>query len=152
MVSPVSSAVPPGRFSIADRVRQAASGPRVREVVLFLSIGGLSASAYTALNVAFTTLLGMRPSLAILATLVLLIPPSYLAQRRFTFRSDRDHRAALPRYIGTQLVGNGVGLLGAELFPSAIRSHPVIAFTIIAVVVAVTNYGCLKFWAFRQTA
>lgn len=123
---------------------------QLREVAVFLAIGGTGALLYTALNVAFTTWGGLRPSLAILLTLALLIPPTYLAQRRFTFRSDRNHAAAFPRYLGTQLIGNGLGLIAAEAFPAAIRSHPLLAFALLALVVATTNYACLKFWAFRR--
>jgi putative flippase GtrA len=136
----------------AAAARLSASTPgRLREIILFLAIGGSAALAYAVLSAAFTTWAGLRPSLAILLTLALLIPPTYLAQRRFTFQSDREHLSALPRYAGTQLIGNGVGLLGAEMFPTAIRSHALLAFSIIAVVVATTNYGCLKFWAFRRS-
>ncbi len=123
----------------------------MRELVSFLIIGGLSALAYAGLNIAFTVMAGLRPSLAILLTLAVLIPPTYLAQRRLTFRSARTHGYAFPRYVGTQAIGNGLALLGAELFPSQIRGQPIVAFLTIACVVALTNYGCLKFWAFRGT-
>jgi putative flippase GtrA len=146
----VSSAARAGCSVLPDQLRKAGSSGQLREIVLFLVIGGMSALIYMALNVALTTLGGLRPSLAILVTLALLIPPTYLAQRRVAFRSNRNHVAAFPRYIGTQLVGNSVALLGAELFPSAIRGHPLPAFAVIAVVVAGTSYGCLKFWTFRR--
>ena len=146
-VSPEAQA---GRFAIPSRLRRAAAIGRLREGVLFLFIGGSSALLYVALNVAFTWA-GMRPSLSIVCTLLILTPATYLAQRRFTFQSDRKHIAAFPRYIGTQLVGNGVGLIAAEVFPSAVGSQPVLAFALIALVVAITNYSCLKFWAFRPT-
>ena len=118
--------------------------------MLFGAIGGTASVIYTAFNVLLTTLGGLRPSVAIIVTLTLLIPPTYLAQRRYTFRSDRGHGSAFPRYIGTQLIGNGLALIGAELFPAAIRAHALAAFLLITAVVAVTNYACLKFWAFRH--
>jgi|SRR5271166_4573952 len=146
----VSSAAEADRFGASGRLHWAAALGQSREVMLFLAIGGIGALIYVTLNVALTMLGGLRPSLAILMTLAVLIPPTYLAQRSFAFRSDRPHTAAFPRYIGTQLVGNGLGLLGAELFPGMIRSQPLMAFLVLAAVVAVTNYGCLKFWAFRR--
>lgn len=145
----VSAVTRTGWFALRDRSRRAASNRKARELCLFLLVGGSSAVAYTALNILFTVTFGLRPSLAIVATLAVLIPPTYLAQRRFTFRSARHHLSAFPRYVGTQLIGNGLALLAAELFPGAIHSQPLLAFSIIAVVVALTNYGCLKFWAFR---
>ena len=137
---------PPG---LATWLRRAAASGQLREIVLFLLIGGTSALIYIGLNVALTWA-GMRPALAILCTLALLIPPTYLAQRRFTFRSKSNHATAFPRYLGTQLMGNIVPVVAAELFPTLIREHALVAFFILAVMVAVTNYGILKFWAFRR--
>jgi putative flippase GtrA len=136
------------RLDHARLARLLAAGP-ARELILFLLVGGTSALIYTGLNVLFTKA-GLRPSLSILLTLAILIPPTYLAQRRFTFRSERGHGWAFPRYAGTQLFGNALALLVAELFPTPIRAHPLAAFLLIAIMVAVTNYGLLKFWAFRR--
>jgi putative flippase GtrA len=125
-------------------------GPeRVREIVLFLLIGGTSAVLYTVLNAVFTHA-GLRPSVSILLTLAILVPPTYFLQHGLTFRSGRTHLSAFPRYLGTQLFGNVLALIAAELFPTPIRTHPLAAFVLIAFMVAVTNYGILKFWAFRQ--
>ena len=121
--------------------------PFVREMAIFVAVGGTSALLYALLGAAFT-IAGVRPSIAIIITLSLLMPPTYLAQRYLTFRSDRAHRVAFPRYVGTQLVGNGIGIICAEAFPILIASKPFLAFVVIAAVVAATNYLCLKFWAF----
>lgn len=123
--------------------------PRLREIFWFLVVGGASALLYLALNVSFTKA-GMRPSVSILCTLAILMPPTYWLQRRLTFRSDRGHMSAFPRYVGTQLLGNAFALVLAELFANTIRAHPTIAFFLMALVVAAVNYGVLKFWAFRQ--
>jgi putative flippase GtrA len=123
-----------------------------RELVLFLAVGGSSAIIYVVLGVFFSTIGGMRPSFAIIATLLLLIPPSYLAQRSFTFRSSRCHTSAFPRYIGTQALGNTLALIGSELFPESIRTQPWLAFLIVAVGVAATNFFLLKLWTFRSYA
>ena len=130
-------------------LRRIAGDERLREIAVFLLVGGTSAALYMLLNVVFTRA-GLRPSLSILLTLAILVPPTYLAQRRFTFRSERNHWAAFPRYAGAQLLGNALALLAAELFPSPIRAHPTVAYFLIAVMVAVVNYGFLKFWAFRR--
>lgn len=118
-----------------------------REMATFLVVGGISALLYAVIG-AGLTVAGLRPSLAMLMSLMVLIPPTYLAQRRFAFRSDRQHRAAFPRYILTQMLGNGVGLIGAEWFPSQFHNEPLLAFVIAAIVIAATNYVCLKFWTF----
>jgi ubiquinone/menaquinone biosynthesis C-methylase UbiE/putative flippase GtrA len=116
-------------------------------MAIFILVGGTSSALYAVIG-GFLTTLGLRPSFAIIATLCILIPPTYLAQRRLTFRSDRVHSAAFPRYIGTQAIGNSIGIVGAESFPHVIASHPFVGFAVVAIVVAATNYFCLKFWAF----
>jgi len=132
-----------------ERLHSIASNRRVVEIAWFLVIGGLSAVLYIVIS-AELTILGLRPSIALLLTLVLLVPPTYLAQRRLTFQSDLEHAIAFPRYVTTQLTGNGVGLLGAAIFPGAILRQPFLAFTIVAIGVATLNYGVLKLWAFRR--
>ena len=125
------------------------SESRARELAFFLAIGGFSALCYAALNVMFTGVVGLRPSLSILLTLTILMPPTYAAQRWLTFRSTRGHAAAFPRYVATQMVGNGFGLAMAELCRETIIRHPTLAFLAVAIVVAITNYGFLKYWTFR---
>jgi putative flippase GtrA len=121
----------------------------VGEIAWFLLIGGLSALVYVVIS-AGLTMIGVRPSIALLIALAILVPPTYLAQHRLTFQSDVRHFIAFPRYVTTQLTGNGVGLLGTAMFPDAIQRQPFVAFTIIAIGVATLNYGCLKLWAFRR--
>ena len=121
-----------------------------RELAIFLVVGGTSALAYTALGVLFTSGIGLRPSLAVLLSLALVLPPTYLAQKRLTFRSNRAHGSALFRYASTQAISNGVAVLGAELFADAIRAQPWLAFITIAVLVACLNYTLLKTWAFAD--
>ncbi len=87
-----------------------------------------------------------------IATLIVLVPPVYLAQRRVTFRSARAHAAAFPRYVATQLAGNAVAVVLSEVFATAVLARPWIAFAAVALVVAVVNFALLKLWAFRGRA
>lgn len=121
---------------------------RAHELIFFLIVGGTSAALFTAFGVLFTDA-GVRPSLAMLLSLAILIPPSYLAQRSLTFRSDRPHRSAFPRYVATQAVGNALGLTVAEAVPTFIRGHAPAAFPLLAIGIAGTNYLLLRLWAFR---
>ncbi len=136
--------------SRAAALRRFADSGGLRELILFLVIGGTGSVVYTALNVILTKA-GMRPSLSIAITLALLVPPMYLLQHKLTFRSGRNHLSAFPRYAGAQLFGNVSAMGVAELFPEPIRAHPITAFILIAAIVAAMNYGILKFWAFRHS-
>lgn len=133
-----------------ERLRQFARSGGLRELFLFLIIGGTGAIAYTALNYTFTKS-GIRPSLSIGLTLVILIPPVYYLQHRLTFRSGRNHLSAFPRYVGAQLFGNVIAIAIAEAVPEPIEANPLPAFILIAMIVAALNYGILKFWAFSHT-
>ncbi len=141
------SFVDPSRL---EQLRRFARSDGLRELVLFLIIGGTGAIAYAGLNYMFTKS-GIRPSMSIALTLAVLIPPVYYLQHRLTFRSGRNHLSAFPRYVGTQLFGNIIAMAFAEAFPGPIQANPLPAFILMAVIVAVINYGILKFWAFSHT-
>ena len=132
-----------------EQVRRFVRSGAMRELVLFLIIGGAGAIAYTALNYMFTRA-GIRPSLSIALTLVVLIPPVYYLQHRLTFRSGRNHLSAFPRYAGAQLFGNIIAMALAEAVPEPIRANPLRAFILISMIVAAINYSILKFWAFSH--
>ena len=132
-----------------EQVRRFVRSGAMRELVLFLIIGGAGAIAYTALNYMFTRA-GIRPSLSIALTLVVLIPPVYYLQHRLTFRSGRNHLSAFPRYAGAQLFGNIIAMAIAEAVPEPIQANPLRAFILISMIVAAINYSILKFWAFSH--
>jgi putative flippase GtrA len=119
-----------------------------REPVMFLIVGTASAACYVALNVLFLRILDVRPGVAIVLAMLTMTPPNYLAQRILTFRSHRRHLEALPRYLATQAFSNLIGALLSELFARHVTAQPWVAFTLIAVIVAATNYSCMKFWTF----
>jgi putative flippase GtrA len=142
-----ASFIDPARL---EQLRRFVRSGGLRELILFLIIGGTGAIAYTALNYMFTKS-GIRPSLSIALTLVLLIPPVYVLQHRLTFRSGRNHLSAFPRYVGAQLFGNIIAMAVAEAVPEPIKANPLPAFILISMIVAAINYGILKFWAFSHS-
>ena len=133
-----------------DRLRQFIRSGALRELILFLLIGGTGAIAYTALNVLLTKS-GVPPAFSVIITIFLLIPPVYFLQHRFTFQSGRNHLSAFPRYAGTQLLGNLIAIAIAAAVPQPIKENPITAYVLLSAIVAAINYGILKFWAFRHT-
>jgi len=121
---------------------------QAREVLFFLLVGGSSTAVYVLLGVLFTVVVGLRPSLAVVLTLALVLLPTYLMQRSYTFQSQRSHVSAFSRYAATQGMSNGVAIVGAEVFANAILARPWIGFAVITVIVASLNYTLLKTWAF----
>jgi len=98
--------------------------PRLREIFLFLVVGGSAALAYMAAGVFFTTVLAVRPSVAVALSLAVVMPPAYLAQKVITFRSAASHRTAFIRYAGVQAISNGVAMSGRSCFPPRCAASP----------------------------
>jgi putative flippase GtrA len=121
---------------------------RLRELVLFLLVGGTSAAIYALLGVFLTAGLQLRPSLAVLVAVAIVLPPTYLAQRSLTFRSQRPHRSAFLRYVLTQAISNAAAILLAEVFTDRVVAQPWLAFLAIAILVASMNFVLLKVWTF----
>jgi putative flippase GtrA len=120
----------------------------MRELAVFLAVGGAAAALYAGLGAAFTGWFGVRPSLSVILSVSIVLPLAYLAQRHVTFRSSRSHSTAFSRYVMTQAISNVVAIVGAELFEAEVRAYPFPAFLGIAVLVAVVNYFLLKIWVF----
>lgn len=123
---------------------------RVRELVLFLLVGGTSAALYALLGVFLTTGLHLRPSLAVLLAVAVILPPTYAVQRSLTFRSQRPHRSAFLRYVLTQAISNAAAILCAEVFTATFIDQPWLAFVMIAILVACMNFVLLKMWTFAD--
>ena len=121
---------------------------QLRDPVVFGIIGCISAACYVALGVFFSRLPGVRPSVALAGALVVMLLPNYAAQRTLTFRSQRNHRQALPRYLVTQAISNLLGMALSELFADQVAVRPWMAFTVVAFVIAAVNFTLLKFWTF----
>lgn len=75
---------------------------------------------------------------------------NYLLQRAVTFRSQRNHQAAGPRYLlvmGTCLVINSAMM---EMLVAHMGVHPVIAQGGTLLFTTALSYVGQKFWAFRS--
>jgi len=124
------------------------STARLREIAVFLVVGGTAAAIYAGLGATFTGWFGIRPSVSVVLSVSIVLPLAYLAQRHVTFRSSRSHAAAFSRYVATQAISNVVAIAGAELFEPEVRAYPIPAFLGIAVLVTIFNYFLLKIWVF----
>lgn len=119
----------------------------LREKLAFLAVGGMNGVCY----VIFAWVLhffGLSPTLSSATAYSLCIPPGYLGQRWYTFRSVRPHSTAAIRYVAVQ----GIGLLVATVvtfFASTVLGLPaLLAFFLAAVAAASVSYLIQKFWVF----
>lgn len=117
------------------------------EALRFAAVGAASAGVYFLLYWLFgwlTRLAWLRATLAYGVGMLF----NYLVQRSFTFRSQRQHHHAGPRYLlvqlGGLLINTAVVYLGVDL-----AQLPFLPVQLLAIVLtAVWSYVGQKFWAF----
>lgn len=119
------------------------------ELARFGVVGGASVGIYFILLWFFAALtplpLWMHATLAYGTGIIF----NYLVQRSFTFRSDRQHQHAGPRYLIVQLVGMGINTLVLWLGVTVAR-FPFLPVQLLAIVFTATwSYFGQKFWAFH---
>jgi putative flippase GtrA len=119
----------------------------LRSVISYFGVGAAGALAYVVLSTVMTTLTGVSPWICSVLVYLGLILPVYFAQHRLTFRSQQAHRTSLPRYIAIQMLGVFLAAILPRLL-SASALPPGAIFAAVALTIAVTNYGLLRFWAF----
>lgn len=81
---------------------------------------------------------------------VALVLPAYLLHRRFSFRSDAQHRVALPRYVAVQTLAVGLAALFSWLFYAVFGMGTVFGSVLLIVLVSAVNFAVLRLWAFAE--
>ena len=119
----------------------------MREKLVFLVVGGLSAGCYVILASALHSL-ALPPVVASAIAYVLCVPLGYLGHRFFTFRSRRPHRWAAIAYPALQ----GLALLMATaitfISASVLKHPPIVAFLLAAMITASASYLAQKHFVF----
>lgn len=77
---------------------------------------------------------------------------NYLLNRRYTFRSDRAHAHALPRFMAVASVGLGINASLMWLFASQIGAHYLVAQVAATGGALVWNYAMNRLWIFSKAA
>jgi putative flippase GtrA len=120
---------------------------RIQEKLVFLAVGGFSASCYLFIAWALHAL-GLWPTPSSAVSYALCIPLGYLGHRYLTFRSNQPHDRAAPRYIVVQ----GLALLIVTVttfVASAVAELPaLVSFFLAAVTAASASYLMQRHWVF----
>lgn len=77
----------------------------------FASVGVVSTLLYAGLGLAFAHGVGLAPMVSTVAAYALAAVFSYVAHRSVTFRSDRTHAAAVPRFAAATACGFALAAL-----------------------------------------
>jgi putative flippase GtrA len=140
----------PDSHSASEGISSAIMDDRAVPLVLtlFIAVGGTATVAYILICTFFTEILGARAAVASLMGYGIAVPPAYWAQRAITFRSRAFHRVAFPKYLTVQLVGSFVAVVLGEILVGRIGFPSLICFSMVALVVGLTNFLALKYWTF----
>jgi putative flippase GtrA len=129
----------------ALRGRQA----QLRELLRFGSVGLASSAVYFALLWLVTRLTSWPAGISGTIAYALSIVVNYVLQKSFTFKSDRRHQQAGPRYLlihlGGMLLNGGFLWLGVDLAGWSYIPVQLAAM----VVVTIWSYLGQRFWAFQ---
>jgi putative flippase GtrA len=142
-------AQPPSRSS-PDLVSNLVKSGDERVVAMrFVIVGGSFVLLHMVLATLFT-MFGLLPSVANVTAHLIGIPPTYLAQRGFAFRSGAPHARAFVRYVVLQIPLMALGAVLAWVFVDQLHWRPAAGFLVICPFVALVSYAAQRFWAFAH--
>lgn len=121
-----------------------------RQFVAFFGVGLVAAVAHYGVLAVLVEAFAVRASLAALAGFVVGGVVSYVLNRRWTFDSDREHGAAIPRFAAVAAVAFGLTGLLMELLSVRWGLHWLPAQVITTGVVLVWTFLAHRFWTFGR--
>lgn len=128
-----------------------APGSLTRQITAYVGVGLVAAVGHYSVLVALVELLRQDPVLASLAGFVVGGVISYVLNRRYTFKSDRAHEAAVPRFV----LVTGIGFVLTWLLMTALTAmgmHYLLAQMATTVAVLGWNFTANRLWTFRPLA
>jgi len=122
----------------------------VKQFSLFSLMGAVGTAAHYALLFFLVSRMGVHPVPASVAGAVLGAFINYLLNYRFTFRSNRKHQEALPRFLAIAATGLALNTVLMWLMVEPLRVHYLIAQLIATGCVLVWNYFGNRHWTFPR--
>lgn len=134
-----------------DDAGLAAGRSPLEDLLVFVLVGAGGALAYVLLTTALVALgLAWPRWVTGAASYAVLVVPVYLTHRRLSFRSDTQHRVALPRYIAVQTMAVGLAALFSWLFFTVFGVPSLFGSMLVIVLIAAVNFSVLRLWAFAK--
>lgn len=121
----------------------------LQQFLTFSGVGVVAAVAHYGVLILLVELGGVVPVIATLWGFLAGAGVSYLLNRRFTFKSDRPHRAAAPRFLAVSTGGfilNGLVMwalnekLGIQYLAAQVMATLIVLFW---------NFSANRWWTFR---
>lgn len=120
------------------------------ELCRFIVVGGASALSYSLMSAALTVWLQLVPALASTIAYISMLLPTYMIQRRFTFRSAAPMRRSLPRYIIVHSLLMAIGSICSSKLVETYGWQPLPAFLLVGPLLAASSFMLQKLWTFIE--
>jgi putative flippase GtrA len=119
-----------------------------RQPLVFLAVGVSATLAYTLLSTWLVAGAGWRPVPAGALSYLLMIPPTYLAQKNLTFGVGADGEARFLRYAALQSIGLLTSTAANGGFAVATTTFHGVYFFASAMAASALNYLIMRFGVF----
>ena len=120
----------------------------LRQFITFSGVGVVAAVAHYGVLILLVEMGGLSPVIATLWGFIAGAIVSYLLNRRFTFRSDRPHRSAVPRFLAVTAGGFVLNGCAMWLLNEQWGVPYLIAQVIATAVVLFWNFTANRLWTF----
>ena len=121
----------------------------LRQLLTFSGVGLVAAVAHYGVLIALVEGFGMAPVIATLWGFLAGAGVSYYLNRRYTFRSDRPHRAAAPRFLAVSVGGFLLNGIVMWVLNESWGVQYLIAQVIATLIVLSWNFSVNRLWTFR---
>jgi putative flippase GtrA len=119
------------------------------DLLSFIAIGGGAALAYVLVSALAVSALPFVESWKVSAACyAAFIVPVYLLHRRHSFRSEAQHRVALPRYLAVQMLAILLASVFAYVFHGRMELPSIPAAILVTGLTSGINFLILRGWAF----
>jgi putative flippase GtrA len=118
-----------------------------RELVSFVAVGAFNAAAYLLLASALKAF-GLSTTLSSALAYAACVPPGYIAQRSWTFRSTSSVARSVPRYLSVQLVAWAVAIAATFVFAEVLGIPSLLSFAGAAASAAAVSFVLQRHWVF----
>lgn len=116
----------------------------------FGAVGAIGTAAHYALFIALVEVTGADPVGASTAGALLGALVNYILNRRYTFRSARRHREALPRFLAVAAAGLAFNAGLMLLLVEGLNMHYLLSQVIATLGVLLWNFSANRLWTFGK--
>lgn len=120
----------------------------LEQMLRFAFVGGLATALHYLILITLVNGTGLNVSVASAIGYTLSTLFNYASNRRLTFRSQRSHRSALPRFLWLAGFGLAINTVTVWLLAERLGIHYLIAQVVATALTLCWNFFAARHWAF----